>query len=234
MARIQNPIIGRARKHAGGMIFYKLWKHNIMRAMPVDIRVNNSTLRLIQRSKFASVKAFASPIISCIRFSFLCNQITHSAFSAFMRANLPTCLVAPYNEWPTLDTVSDGQVNFGGASLPDLQNLVCVALSGMKVSITWDPDLIPPGLPTDNIAVLIYKQAAGGVAFKSWFVRKAEDALFAVMTRADGGAVCHLPLPFLPSDIVNVVCFVYNDAKYHAGTEFISKFSSIQSVTLVV
>lgn len=234
MARIQNPIIGRAKKHAGGMIFYKLWKHNIMRAMPVNVRVNNSELRLIQRSKFASVKLFASLIIQAIRFGFLVDQVKHSAFAAFMKANLPACLTGPFNMWPTLDTVTDANVNFGGAELPGLQSLGVTPSTGLLLNIGWSPDLVAPGTPTDNVAVLVYKQGSGGAKGKSYWTNLLTDPVTSTpTTRSVGIGLVTLSLPFVVGDVVNVVVFVYNATKYHAGSEFCSKFAFVPNLTLL-
>jgi hypothetical protein len=37
MAKIQNPIIGRASGKAGGMVFSKMYQNNVMRALPLEV-----------------------------------------------------------------------------------------------------------------------------------------------------------------------------------------------------
>ena len=143
--------------------------------MPINVRKNNSELRLVQRSKFASVKLFASLIIQCIRFSFLVDQVKHSAFAAFMKANLPACLTGPFNAWPTLDTVTNAKVDFGGADLPPLQGVIITPSATLLLGIQWTPDLVPPGLPTDNVAALVYKQGSGGEKGKAYWTNLVPD-----------------------------------------------------------
>lgn len=43
----QNPNIGRARKQIGGWIFYKHYTKNVARSRPIEVKPNNSPLRLL-------------------------------------------------------------------------------------------------------------------------------------------------------------------------------------------
>ena len=60
MAQIQNPIIGRAKKTAGGMVFYTLYGKNTMRSKAFAYRDKNSTLQQSARALFAAAVSLAS------------------------------------------------------------------------------------------------------------------------------------------------------------------------------
>ena len=55
-----------------------------------------------------------------------------------MKANLPTCFTGPFNGWPTLDTVTDAKVDFGGADLPPLQGVVITPSATLLLGIQMD------------------------------------------------------------------------------------------------
>ena len=94
---------------------------------------------------------------------------------------------------------------------------------------------MPPGLPTDNVAALIYKQqGSGGAKGKAYWTNLVPDpTLMHPTTRSVSIGQIALNLPFIVGDIVNVVVFVYNSTKYHAGSEFCSKFAFFPNITLV-
>lgn len=60
MSKIQNPIIGRAKGQAGGMVFSTLFGANVMRAKPFQYRDKNSTTQQEFRSLFRSAVNFAA------------------------------------------------------------------------------------------------------------------------------------------------------------------------------
>lgn len=59
MAIIQNPVIGRARKQAGGMVFSKMYDKNVMRAKPASVTPSNTTAQQGQRAFITKLTAFA-------------------------------------------------------------------------------------------------------------------------------------------------------------------------------
>lgn len=58
MAIIQNPVIGRARKQAGGMVFSKMYDKNVMRSKPAQVTPSNTTKQQGQRSFIALLTAY--------------------------------------------------------------------------------------------------------------------------------------------------------------------------------
>lgn len=59
MAIIQNPVIGRARKQAGGMVFSKMYDKNVMRAKPASVTPSNTTAQQGQRAFITKLTGFA-------------------------------------------------------------------------------------------------------------------------------------------------------------------------------
>ncbi len=53
MARVQNPIIGRASGKFGGAVFATLFGQNILRTLPVEVRNPRTPAQQLQREKFA-------------------------------------------------------------------------------------------------------------------------------------------------------------------------------------
>ena len=61
MTKIQNPIIGRAKGQAGGMVFTTLFGANVMKAKPYSYRDANTLVQRDNRTLHVSVaKAAAS------------------------------------------------------------------------------------------------------------------------------------------------------------------------------
>ena len=59
MAIIQNPVIGRARKQAGGMVFSKMYDKNVMRSKPAYVTPSNTTAQQGQRAFITKLTALA-------------------------------------------------------------------------------------------------------------------------------------------------------------------------------
>lgn len=59
MAIIQNPVIGRARKQAGGMVFSKMYDKNVMRAKPASVTPSNTTAQQGQRAFITKLTSVA-------------------------------------------------------------------------------------------------------------------------------------------------------------------------------
>lgn len=59
MAKVQNPVIGRAKGSAGGMTFNKTYDKNIMKAKPFEVKNPKTIAQVNQRVFFASVSAQA-------------------------------------------------------------------------------------------------------------------------------------------------------------------------------
>lgn len=59
MAITQNPIIGRARNQAGGMIFSKMYDKNVIRAKPITVKNPKSPGQTKQREFIAALTAWA-------------------------------------------------------------------------------------------------------------------------------------------------------------------------------
>lgn len=59
MAIIQNPVIGRARKQAGGMVFSKMYDKNVMRAKPASVTPSNTVAQQGQRAFITKLTGLA-------------------------------------------------------------------------------------------------------------------------------------------------------------------------------
>lgn len=58
MAKIQNPVIGRATGQAGGMVFSKSFDKNVMRARPFQVRDAQTASQLLNRAIVTLISLF--------------------------------------------------------------------------------------------------------------------------------------------------------------------------------
>ncbi len=70
MARVQNPIIGRASGKFGTGVFATLFGQNILRSLPVEVRNPRTPAQIAQREKFAAGVAFIKKIYPFIKQAF--------------------------------------------------------------------------------------------------------------------------------------------------------------------
>ena len=60
MAKVQNPVIGRAKGSAGGMTFNKVYDKNVMKAKVFEANNPNTAAQQVQRNYFKAVSAQAA------------------------------------------------------------------------------------------------------------------------------------------------------------------------------
>lgn len=86
MAIIQNPIIGRARKSAGGMVFATLYENNVMRAKPISVKNPNTPAQQRQREFIADLTAIAKMASPDLLIELFPNPVSgRSRYSEFQR-----------------------------------------------------------------------------------------------------------------------------------------------------
>ena len=62
MAKVQNPVIGRAKASAGGMTFAKNYDKNVMRAKAFEVSNPKTAAQTNQRTFFAQVAAITQSV----------------------------------------------------------------------------------------------------------------------------------------------------------------------------
>lgn len=89
MAITQNPIIGRASKQAGGMVFSTVYGQNVMRAKPSSYNDRASDAQVEQRNKLSYLTKFASLVSLSISLFLLKSFSGRSAYSHFIKLLSP-------------------------------------------------------------------------------------------------------------------------------------------------
>jgi hypothetical protein len=151
MAIIQNPLIGRAKKQAGGMVFSTLYGKNVMRSKPFEYRDKNSTKQQNLRALFNAACTLAA-LLKFYAVSFFETQpIGMSAFSKLM-SQLRTAFTG------TLGAVVFNPSNktLGSGSIPVPRDVNFTDNGGGNFTMTFDDDaLFDSEKSTDTIKILV-------------------------------------------------------------------------------
>lgn len=153
MAIIQNPVIGRARKQAGGMVFSKMYDKNVMRAKPASVTPSNTTAQQGQRAFITKITAFAK--------GFTPDDLVR------LFPNKPTSR-SRYSELQK--QISAGRTVTGAVAyidfikVPALGNGIDVSITGQKfewvdggIDFYWDHITTPPSLnATDKAFCVVF------------------------------------------------------------------------------
>ena len=134
MAKVQNPVIGRAKGSAGGMTFNKVYNKNVMKAKIFEASNPNTAAQQVQRSYFKEVSALAS---------FFTPDMLRSLFPSkpkgISRRNAAFKQLAEYTqmvEGVKEPKLSD-MLSFGNAPTMDMGTTTCSISSG-TVSVGLD------------------------------------------------------------------------------------------------
>lgn len=158
MAIIQNPVIGRARKQAGGMVFSKMYDKNVMRAKPAQVTPSNTTPQQGQRAFITMLTGFAKG------FS-VDNLITlypNKPASRSRYSELQKQLSAGRDV-----TGSEADIDFG--LVPSLGNGIDVPivsphlnLGSTNLELSWDSTVTPSNLnASDKVFAVIFNRSTG-------------------------------------------------------------------------
>lgn len=183
MAIVQNPIIGRAKGQAGGVVFTTLNGQNVMKAKPNSYRDANTVTQQANRSIHTDIVRMASGIKAHARSLFEKQPSDMPAFSKLVQqlsAGVDRSGAQPVFD-PTGLVIGSGSVDL------NVTNNSETALSG-KVSLSWNHDLLPnpADLVREPYAIII-----DTVAKKIAIVPTADGN-----TLAEGGATFALPVDF--------------------------------------
>lgn len=103
MSKVQNPLIGRAKGQAGGMVFTTLNGQNVMKAKPYSYRDQNTVVQQANRAIMLVIVMLASSLKNVARSLFSSQPTDMPAFSKLIqqlqagvsRASLPYLLTLP-------------------------------------------------------------------------------------------------------------------------------------------
>jgi hypothetical protein len=150
MSKIQNPIIGRAKGQAGGMVFSTLYGANVMRAKPFQYRDKNSTSQQKFRSLFRYAVDFAAKLKFYAAYFFETPPAKMSPYSKLISQIRPAFTLSGQAVAFDPDTMQIGQ---GSIPTPDTLTLTNTGVTGSKFEFASD-ELQETEDLTDSIAIL--------------------------------------------------------------------------------
>jgi len=93
MAIVENPIIGRARKQLGNVVFYTLYDQNIIRSKPLSSKNPKTPDQRRVRKRFTKVTRLLRQVTVPIKTAYAGSVKGKSAFSQVMSINLKNCFI---------------------------------------------------------------------------------------------------------------------------------------------
>ena len=160
MSKIQNPIIGRAKGQAGGMVFSTLYGSNVMRAKPFQYRDKNSTTQQKFRSLFRYAVNFAAKLKFNAADLFETPPAKMSPYSKLISQIRPAFTLSGQSVTFNPNTLEIGQ---GSIPTPDSLTLTNNGLTGSQFVFDSD-NLQDTEHLTDTIAVLAVSKDGTQVA----------------------------------------------------------------------
>lgn len=177
MSKIQNPIIGRAKGQAGGMVFSTLFGANVMRAKPFQYRDKNSTTQQAFRSLFRYAVNFAAKLKFYAADLFETPPAKMSPYSKLISQIRPAFTHSGQSVAFDPDTMEIGQ---GSIPTPDTLTLTNTGLTGSKFSFAADQLGETEDL-TDTIAVLAVSKDGTQVALCQCSETRADETASIVL-----------------------------------------------------
>lgn len=153
MAIIQNPVIGRARKQAGGMVFSKMYDKNVMRSKPAQVTPSNTTKQQGQRNFIALLTAYTKGLTPDNLISLYPNKpAQRSRYSEFQKQ-----LAFGRDVSETSANVDFAVIpSIGNGPDPVFRDLV-LSKSSTDVAIEWAYDATNPFFSSDSkMSALIF------------------------------------------------------------------------------
>lgn len=160
MSKIQNPIIGRAKGQAGGMVFSTLYGSNVMRAKPFQYRDKNSTTQQEFRSLFRYAVNFAAKLKFYAADFFETPPAKMSPYSKLISQIRPAFTLSGQAVVFNPDNMEIGQ---GSIPTPDTLTITNNGLTGSKFQFVSD-NLQDTEDLTDTISILAVSKDGTQVA----------------------------------------------------------------------
>lgn len=181
MSLIQNPIIGRAKKQAGGMVFSTVYGQNVMRAKPFQYRDKNSVAQKKYRALFLLIVRLAAALKFYTNHLFIVKPLKMSPYSYLVK-QLRSAFDYDGSAWvykPKGVVVGIGTFSAAREWSPTFNH-------DLSIDVTFDNSIIDTDeKSTDKLYVLI-TDSTGALA----------SVVDTGATRADGSASIDVPAIF--------------------------------------
>lgn len=136
MAIVQNPIIGTAKKSAGGMVFSRSLDQNVIRAKPITYSDRKSDAQLMQRNKMKAAggltKADSKKALDVLYVKRPTKQTRFSRYMQQILLAITGILVAPFAtfDWSKVPTLGNG-------SLRNVFDVFDITQTMTEIQVSW-------------------------------------------------------------------------------------------------
>lgn len=208
MAIIQNPIIGRAKRQAGGMVFQTVFEKNIMRSKPFIYRDKKSEQQLLVRQCFLDAfnwTKLMKPFFYYLHFYNANLPTTRSVFHSILSLYRKTIII----DYP--DVIFNGNnFNFGADEIDNIMVIAAEYQDADTIAVTWNPDQVRlRGLKSDSIEGWIFS-VTNGISFKGTHKSIVADGLLYIDNMS--------MLPNASKYYIQLFCFDEVDGKVSSGS----------------
>jgi hypothetical protein len=144
MAKIQNPIIGRASGKAGGMVFSKMYQNNVMRALPLEVAKSDTDPQKAVRDFITKLSKMVGNIQKDMLLElYPTRPADRSRWSELARQIATTKVLGVSTstfDISSLSSIGNGPNVITGA--------IAVIKSAGYLHLTWVPDITGTGIDT--------------------------------------------------------------------------------------
>lgn len=150
MARIQNPVIGRSKGQAGGMVFTTLNGQNVMKAKPYSYRDANTPVQQQNRALNTIIAILCAELASIARSLFQVQPPTMPAYSRLIQQ----LQKAASRVMPTYSPVLIGTEIGSGIFSDPISSAIYTTGTG-SLTVQWSGDKNPAGFSDDNPTTIV-------------------------------------------------------------------------------
>ena len=152
MAIIQNPVIGRAKKKMGNVVFSKNFGKNIMRSKPVEVKNPRTASQVAQRGTFKAALIVVKEFLPAIRIGWKSLAINKSACAMCMSDTLLNSM----KNVSGVTSVDITKFKISKGSLDTFNDEVWSRPTTNTIKVTWNPsDILPSAAGTDIIHICV-------------------------------------------------------------------------------
>lgn len=181
MSLIQNPIIGRAKKQAGGMVFSTVYGQNVMRAKPFQYRDKNSDAQKKYRALFLLIVNLAAALKFYVDLLFITKPLKMSPYSYLVK-QLRSAFTYVGSAWvykPKDIVIGIGTMSAAREWSPTFNH-------DLSIAVTFDSSIIDTDEKSTDKLYVVITDSTGSKA----------TVLDTGATRADGTAEFEVPDTF--------------------------------------
>ena len=192
MAVVQNPIIGRARGQAGGMVFTTQFGRNVLKSKALSVANPKTDKQLGRRAAMTQTVALYRSIAPVVQAGFRSKAIGMSAYNAFSSFNIKQAYSFEASgkeiQIPAKSKVSVGTIK------KESKTASTQAAAAKDVVVTFPTTFAGAGQSaSDKVAVVVVNETKGETAFS-----------FGKAIRSEGTSTVTMPSNLTAEDVLHI------------------------------